>query len=651
MILALAVPCIAYGQIHNKTADITGEDAEDSGGFSETVTVTATRVPVTLGESGRHVEVLTADEIEAHGVRAVPELLQLLPGVDVRRRGVSGMQADLSVRGSSFEQVLVMIDGVPVSNPQTGHHNLDIPIPVASIERVEILYGPGSAVHGANASGGVVNILTKKTARSAANLEIYAGENSLAGSAVGVSFNGARSGSHIISVERAESDGYLPGTEFDESKGWYRGTIGPFGMEAGASERDFGALNFYTTRFPNQLEFTRARFMSLSWSERVGGSTLTARAGVRSHSDRFILDRQNPALMTNIHNDDTIDLQITIDRSTKVGEIQVGFNRVDESLDSSNLGNRDRDRLRVFSSLAGGEKRYRWRTALSTDIIDDDWEIHPVIAVSTDAGPGKLRASVAGAYRLPTFTELHYVSPATVGNPDLAPEHTWSYEVGYDLVRTNHRTSLTAFRREGRDLIDFVMAPDDTLFRAVNLRRVDTTGFEVTSSHRITLPAGRSGLSITAGYTVLNARGDEPEGMSAYVFDYMKQRAIFRAQAWGDRSLRWGATASLNERNGGDRYPRLDARVGRSFQRGRFELFIQGSNLTDERYFERGDVEMPGRWLVAGFRLSRPFPTGPSTGSRGRIPSGSTCTAPGSCGSNPGGNPQPDRTPPPRRSR
>jgi iron complex outermembrane receptor protein len=577
---------------------------EETGGFEETVTVTATRIPVPHGRSGRHVEVLTSEEIEAHGVRAVPELLQLFPGLDVRRRGVHGMQADLSIRGSSFEQVLVLLDGVPVNNPQTGHHTLDIPVPVSAIERVEVLYGPGSALHGANASGGVVNILTKRSRETSARFEAYAGQNSLSGGSVDLAGNLPGAGGHRLSLERGESAGCRDGTEFDAAAGWYRGSIGSLGFAAGASRRDFGAESFYTTRFPDQLEFTRARFLSLDWSGTRGGSRISARAGYRRHEDEFILDRYDPGLLTNIHRDDTLDLQVTVDRTTPAGELRIGFGRIGESLDSSNLGLRDRDRWGLSSSLVGGSGRLRWRTALAADLADRDWEVHPNAALSWDLGAGTLRASVASAYRLPSFTELHYRSPATVGNVDLSPEHSWTWEVGFDRVRRGHRFSATLFRRAGSDLIDFVQAPGDTLFRAVNLRRVETTGAELTASATWNRRSGRGGIRMTAAYAHLDSSGDEPAGVSAYVFDFLKHRLTLRAESRGHWPVRWSTSLSVNERNGQDRYLRLDARAARPMRGGRYELFVQGSNLTDETYMEQGSVEMPGRWILAGFRVN-----------------------------------------------
>ncbi len=633
------LPAVVLTTTSALAAPALAQDEEPS--FADTVTVTATRTAVPWGESGRFVEVVTADEIEAHGVRSVPELLQLFPGLDVRRRGVHGVQADLSVRGGSFEQVLVLVDGVPVNNPQTGHHTLDLPVPVDAIERVEVLYGPGSALYGANAAGGVVQIFTKTGTRDAGGdeeaggadvggtVDLFAGENSLAGGSAAVDLDTAAAGRHRLTVERSESDGYREGLELEQGAGFYRGTI-PLGsaergaaldLAAGASERDFGAQNFYSTRFPNQLEFTEARFASAAYRTTVGATEVHAHAAGRWHDDTFILERSDPSLLTNVHEDRSTDLQVRAARPTGLGRMEVGTGRLSEDLDSTNLGVRDRERWGSFASLVGERGRFLWRGALHADRVEGDWEVHPSAALSVGVGPagsdaGRVRVAIASAYRVPSFTELYYSDPTSAGNPDLEPERSWTYEMGYDWAGERSRAAATLFQREGSDLIDFVQAPGETLFRAVNLRRVTTRGVELVAARRFGAPGGRGwgATTWTASYAWLDAYGDEPAGASAYVFDYLEHRAVLRADGRAPWDLRWGASLGYNDRNlqdtderpGADDWLRLDARLARSFgAAGRFEVYVEGTNLTDERYVEQGVVEMPGRWLVAGAKISR----------------------------------------------
>jgi len=590
--------------------------------FDEAITVTGTGLAVPFGTSGRAVEVVTRQEIEDHGIESIPELLQLFPGLDVRRRGVYGVQADLSIRGSSFEQVQVLLDGVPMSNPQTGHHTLDLPVPIDAIERVEVLYGPGSALYGANAAGGVVNIITRSGAGSAArpgahpdkaagaeaSVELYAGEHSLSGGDADVSWEspaGSSAGSHRLSVERVESSGYRPGTEFDQGSGFYRGTIGPFDLSAGASDREFGANSFYSTRFPDQIESTEARFASAAWSGEAAGTALEVRAAGRWHEDLFILDRHDPDLLTNHHEDRSLDLQIQGQRETPLGTVQGGTGWIAEDLDSTNLGRRSRDRWGSFAALVGEDGRWGWRGALHADRVDGSWEVHPEAALSVRAGRGRLRASAGSAYRLPSFTELHYLDPVSAGNPDLEPEHSWTYELGYDRVVAASRLGASAFERRGRDLIDFVRAPGDTLFRAVNLRRVTTRGIELVAARRLGSPTGSGAPTLTASCAYLDSTGDEPEGQSVYVFDYLEHRAVVRLEGKGPAALRWGAVASYNQRHLGSSWVRLDVKASKRLEILPMELFAEVDNLTDEHYVERGEAEMPGRWATVGVRLGR----------------------------------------------
>ncbi len=608
------------------------------GSFDDAITVTGTGLAVPFGTSGRAVEVLTRQEIEDHGIESIPELLQLFPGLDVRRRGVYGVQADLSIRGSSFEQVQVLLDGVPMDNPQTGHHTLDLPVPIDAIERVEVLYGPGSALYGANAAGGVVNIITRTGARRragaephggsggetgsgsgqpaagganpAASVELFAGDHSLDGGNAEVSLDGARYGSHRLSVERIESSGYRPGTDFDQGSAFYRGAIGSVDLSAGASDRDFGANSFYSTRFPDQIESTEARFASAGWSGEAAGTALEVRAAGRWHDDLFILDRHDPSLLTNHHEDRSFDLQVQGRRVTALGTVQAGTGWIAEDLDSTNLGRRSRDRWGSFAALVGERGRWGWRGALHADRVEGTWEVHPQAALSYQVGQGRLRASAGSAYRLPSFTELRYLDPVSAGNPDLEPEHSWTYEVGYDRVVASNRLGASLFERRGRDLIDFVRAPGDTLFRAVNLRRVTTRGVELVAARR--LGAGSDSLgaapTLTASYSYLDSTGDEPQGQSVYVFDYLEHRAVLRLEGKGPsvlRGLRWGAVASYNQRHQGDSWVRLDLKASRRLKILPVELFVQVDNVTDEHYVERGEVEMPGRWTVAGLRFGR----------------------------------------------
>jgi iron complex outermembrane receptor protein len=570
--------------------------------FGESVTVTATRLPVAVDATGRAVAVLTAEEIARHPVRSLPELLQLVPGLDVARRGPFGIQADLSARGSSFEDVLVLLDGVPVANPQTGHHNLDLPVPVAAIERVEVLFGPGAALYGGNASGAVVQILTRRPPASGVRggATLLAGENSLAGAEGELSWAGRRGGRHALFATRSESAGWHRGTEFDQASLWYRGEVGPVELAAGASGRDFGAWRFYSDRFPDEREETDARFARVGWSRAAGAGRLQVRASWREHRDLFVLDRARPELATNRHRTRVGDGEAAwsgaLGRAGRLGRLEAGLGWREETLLSSNLGDRGRERIHAFAAWARDGAALSWRGALFVDRVEGEWEAHPSLAVSAPLGRGRLRLAAASAYRVPSFTELYYRDPATEGNPDLAPERSVTVEGGYDLETAGWRAGATLFRRDGRDLVDFVRPPGGDRFRAVNVREVTTHGLELTAAREFP-----RGVELSLGYAYLEASGPAPEGTSRYLFDLLRHRFVARLAGEGPLGLRWAGSLTAGERSGQPGYLRLDLRLARAipWHEG-LELFVEGQNLGSASYRERGGLEMPRRWLWAG---------------------------------------------------
>src|SRR5688500_9824035 len=131
--------------------------------YRQTVVVTATATPVELGSVTRSLTVITREQLEMLPVHTVADLLRLASSVDVRARGERGVQTDFAVRGAGFGQMLVLVDGVRINDAQSGHHNGDIPVPLDLVERVEILYGAGSSLFGADAFGGTVNVITRRS--------------------------------------------------------------------------------------------------------------------------------------------------------------------------------------------------------------------------------------------------------------------------------------------------------------------------------------------------------------------------------------------------------------------------------------------------------------------------------------------------------
>ena len=130
------------------------------------VVLSSDRLEIPLSQNSKTVQVFTANQIRQSGVTHVVDLLQQIAGVDIKRRGAGATQADLNIRGGTFDQTLLLIDGIKLDDGQTGHHTLNFLPPPQMIERIEIVKGPGSRAYGQNAFTGAINICLLYTSPS-----------------------------------------------------------------------------------------------------------------------------------------------------------------------------------------------------------------------------------------------------------------------------------------------------------------------------------------------------------------------------------------------------------------------------------------------------------------------------------------------------
>lgn len=573
------------------------------------------------------VAVLTRKEIERLPARSLSELLRYLPAVDVRRRGPEGVQADVSLRGADYNGTLVLVDGEPVNDPQTNHHTLDLDVPADAIERVEVLYGAASALYGSEAIGGVINVVTRGGSLGKARAQLEGryvhGSHSLdAGSlrlatkitdAVTLSLDGSRSESSGFRDDREHAVGALRASVRVDT------ALGPVTLAGGAADRAFGAYAFYGTRFPNQQEWTRTQSLRLSADLAPGaGWSLAPSASVRSHRDDFVLERSDPDFYRNQHETDRTAFRLLARRPLLGGTLAVGGETGRDTIDSTNLGDHTRSRSAAFVELgrpfstatpsAGG-----FRAGLRVDTYDDyGSRVSPQLAAWAALGAGvRARASIGTAFRVPTFTELYYVDPQTIGNPDLRPEKATNVEAGLTWDAGVVTVDAALFYRHGTDVIDFVRSSPLEPFRATNLRTVDTQGIEGTVSlvparlarTPLTRLALRAAL-YSADLEELKAEAGATEGR--YVLDPLRVKWDFLVEARLPFRVDTLLRLSYFDRPSFDEgVLLLDARLGHDLLEGDIlEVYVEGDNLGDVRYEEVPGVPLPGRTLAAGLRLT-----------------------------------------------
>ncbi len=588
------------------------------------VAVVATRLD--MAPASATVRIVTREEIAAMpGVRALPDVLQTILGLDVRRRGLNGTQADVGIRGSDFNGTLLLVDGQPMTDPQSGHLSADFDVPLGAVERIEVLAGGGSALWGSNAVGGVVNIVTRGADLGRSNMQLEMryghGSDSLDAGGFRTAVRIGESVSAAIDWYRTENSGFRDDTESASgllrvSGRWDTGA-GPVTLGLGYASRNYGAYGFYGTAYPDQQESTRTRTAALSSTLALGGWTLTPSASVRAHHDDFVLDRNDPSFYENLHDTVTSLLRTAARHALGGGTFAFGVEAGRETISSTNLGSPGRDHGALFAEFARAWDPAASSTAgLHVGVRADAYEgygsrLSPYAGVAWDAAaPLTFRASFGSSFRVPSFTELYYVDPQNVGNPNLRPEKAWHVEAGAALAVGAATLDAAYFHRHATDLIDFVRSSADEPWRARNVREAVADGVEASADWTRGRPAFLTQLRVQAAYTFVDlaslsaATDGATEGK--YVLDPLHAKWDILAGIALPLELSVTSRLSyLSRPSFTDGVWLLSARISwQAFQGRILEFFVDGENLGNVRYEEVASVPLPGRTFAGGFNLT-----------------------------------------------
>lgn len=567
----------------------------------ETVIVTGHAAPEPFENLARAVVVITREEIARLPVRSVAEVLQYLASVDVQSRGALGVQSDFSVRGASFGRTLVLVNGVRINDAQSGHHNADIPVPLDEVDRIEVLYGQGSSLYGADAFGGTINVITRRPAEGARRASVSAGQFGYVDAAAGVALG--RDGlAQSIGVSASRSGGFMPARDFETFAASSETRFGERGsLLVSHLWKDFGAGGFYGPAPSHE----RTNQTLVSFARRLR-RTDRGRAGLavsyRTHGDWFLYDPRSPAGVANRHRTHAAEATLKAERALSEGtRLNAGVTLGGDWIRSSNLGDRAFARGSAFAEV---QQRLGPRTLLYPGLRIDLYSnfgasAAPSVAVSTWLTPQlKARASAGRAFRIPTFTELYYRDPNHEATPTLTPEHGWEGEAGLDwIARAGWQGSVSLFARRESNVIDWIRASSLERWRTTNIRRVAVRGAEIGVLRR-TPAAGFLRLD----YTYLDADAGAVDFLSKYVLDYARHKITASASIALPGGFALGERLAYARRADRRSSWVLDARASRRV--GRADLFVEGTNLLDEAYQEIVGVDMPGRWIRAGVSFS-----------------------------------------------
>lgn len=564
--------------------------------------VLGTATPVPLAESSRAVLVLPT-ELRALAVESPLDFLRDDSSLFLEQRGAGGAQSDIALRGGGFAQTLVLLNGFRINDSQTAHHDLDLPIPLEAMHSVEILEGAGSTLHGVDALSGVVDFLTAAPARN--SLFVRAGGGNFGEneeSALAAATRGPWSGR--LTASRNFSTGFMPDRDYRNedasAENWLGSRLGITDLLFAGSDRSFGANQFYGN-YPS-WERTKGWFGSIR--QEFGGHTQAA-FGYRRHTDEFVLVRDDPAIYENNHIDGSwqASLRRTEDLAGR-SAVLTGLEGDGDSIHSNNLGVHARNRGAGYVDLDLRPAKRRWSLAGGARL--EIFSGGPLAVWSPQLAGNlrltdnlKLRASAGYGLRIPTYTDLYYSDPTTIGNPHLKPESAWSGDGGADWIASHRVTlSVTGFYSRQHDAIDYVRANANALWQAANLSGLHFTGVE----SRLTWVPARS-QTIRIGWTGLTGAQSALHGLeSEYVFNYPVQNIHASWTAALGHNVTVSNTVQIAQRYQQSVYPVWNAAITRP--QGRFRPYLRLGNLSNTGYQEISGVNMPGRSITGGLALN-----------------------------------------------
>lgn len=590
----------------------------DSSKTLNEVVIQGNRIQIPFSKINRNIFIITKEQIEKLPVHSLQEILSFMPGVDVRQRGPNGSQADVGIDGGTFDQTLILINGMKITDPQTGHNMLNLPLPLSAIERIEVIRGAAARIYGINAMNGAINIITKKLSENSTELSAYAGSSFNKDSALNKTYynTGISLFTNIVShkvkqlfaVSSHRSNGYRYNTGYGNDKFYYQNriTAGKQNIDlfAGYVNNRFGANAFYAA--PGDIESkekVETFIAGISSEINSGNIKLTPRLGYRNNFDDYIYTRKNPDLYRNKHRSSAYSAELNGSLALGDNAVGAGIEARIEDIRSNSLGNHNRNNFGFY-----GEYNFRSNKRFSFNVgsyvnynSEFGWNFLP----GADAGfkiSSKLRAYVnaGSAQRVPTYTDLFYKGPSNIGNPNLKPEKSTYGEAGLKYSAADIYLTANSFHRINKDFIDWVKDSVSEPWQPNNFQEIVTTGFSIFAESRRIELAKNFILSGSISYTYLNPSINyiDPGKLSRYALDNLRNQFIVGINVSWMKIFEVGLNARYQERINYKDYILLNAKVSALINK--VKLFAESTNIGNAEYVEAGAVPLPGRWITVG---------------------------------------------------
>ena len=577
------------------------------------VVVLSSKLDLPFSKNFRTVKIISSEDIKNSPVTNVSDLLQEITGIDVRRRGVGGVQGDLYIRGGGFDQTLLLVDGMKMDDAQTGHHTLNMILPLYLIERVEIIKGPAARIFGQNAFNGAINIVTKDFEGEKGTIHMNLNELSYGSfEQKNISLSTKITGENIkslISYSGNRSDGYRHNTDYKRNNYFIKTSFNtnksPVNIITSFNENKFGANGFYASpSATEQYEETQASLLGITTTINSEKLSITPRLYWRRGQDEYIYIRDNPSVYRNLHKTNKVSAELSGYYFSESGVTGFGVDLSTVNISSNNLGEHKRTTVNLFADHTF--KLFDEKLFISPGIAlsyfsDMSFHSFPGIDLGYNISSDfKIYSNIGKTYRIPTYTDLYYSDRTTVGNENLNPESATSTELGLKYNSSNFKFSAALFNRSAKNIIDYVKSSENDLWKAENIGSLTTKGYEFDISYSFKSSYDLSNVnSISIGYTNISDDNYVTDiNFSKYSLNSLKHHLISKLNLKYIKNINHSIVYKYAERSDKSNYSVLDSKI--MYKKG---LYVYINNILDEIYSETNLVPMPGRSFLVGFNV------------------------------------------------
>ncbi|WP_158799447.1 TonB-dependent siderophore receptor [Pedobacter sp. L105] len=592
------------------------------------VMVKENRLKLPFSQQNRNIWIIDQQQIKNLPSRSISDILSYATGVDVRQRGPGGVQADISIDGGTFDETLVLINGVKVSDPQTGHNMMNLPISVDDIDHIEVLRGSASRIYGINALTGAINIVTKTVTKTGVTANVFTGSsfkqddqtgNTYASYGVRASGTLALNGSsHLFSAGQEAGNGYRFNTAFNNQKYYYQGKINvgkadELDITGGYTHNNYGANGFYSAPGDiNSEETVNTALASVAYKTKPTSFwTFLPRFSYRNNVDDYLYIKSTPNQFHNHHVTQVLDAELNNTFDTGIGEFGLGLEGRKELINSNNLGKRNRDNAGIY-----GEYKFDLVKHLLVNVgsymnynSDFGWQALPGIDAGYNFyGNWKVFVNVGTGERLPTYTDLYYRGPTNIGNDQLQPEKSRYAEGGLKYNSTHFVLNASVFKRRITSFIDWVRNLQTDPWQPKNFGQLNSTGYTLSADYntgQLQNAYPFNSLRVGLAYTNLDPTVKTTIPLatfSRYAIETLRNQLTGTVNTDFLKVLSLTVTAKYNERINYKSYTLLDAKMSYNFKHS--SIYADAQNLLDVTYIEAGAVPMPGVWATLGYKLT-----------------------------------------------